>query len=238
MSALSIGAEPATAATVANTDPTAPSPASSSALQVVHADAHLLVIDKPAGLLAVPGRGEAKRDCLAARVQAEFADALVVHRLDQATSGLMVFARGLDAQRRLSCAFERREVGKRYVAVVAGRPLQTSGRIDLPLAADWPNRPRQQVDLLHGKASSTCWRVLTEDAERDCSRLELEPLTGRSHQLRVHLSAIGHPILGDALYASPEVQRRAERLLLHASALELAHPATAERLCFSSRVPF
>ncbi|MBA3596066.1 MAG: RNA pseudouridine synthase [Methylibium sp.] len=207
-------------------------------MQVVYADAHLLIIDKPAGLLAVPGRGEAKRDCLAARVQDAFADALIVHRLDQATSGLMVFARGLDAQRRLSRAFEQREVGKRYMAVVAGCPVQASGRIDLPLAADWPRRPRQQVDHVHGKASLTCWRVLTVQAERDCSRLELEPLTGRSHQLRVHLGAIGHPILGDLLYAPPEIQRRAPRLLLHASELELAHPATEEPHRFASTVPF
>lgn len=234
--ARTIGAEPAHETADAHTTPLAP--ADPGPLRVVHADAHLLVIDKPAGLLAVPGRGEAKRDCLAARVQARFADALVVHRLDQATSGVMVFARGLDTQRRLCAAFERRQIGKRYVAVVAGCPADASGRIDLPLAADWPNRPRQQVDHVHGKASLTCWRVLDADAERDCSRLELEPLTGRSHQLRVHLGAIGHPILGDALYAPPTIHCRAPRLLLHASALEFVHPATGDRARFASAVPF
>jgi tRNA pseudouridine32 synthase/23S rRNA pseudouridine746 synthase len=207
-------------------------------LRIVHVDANLLVVDKPAGLLAVPGRGEDKRDCLAARVQASFADALTVHRLDQATSGLMVFARGLEAQRSLGRAFERREVDKRYIAVVAGRLAQAEGRIDLPLAADWPNRPRQHVDHLHGKPSRTHWRVLSFDAVRDRSRLELEPVTGRSHQLRVHLASTGHAILGDALYAPPEIQADAERLLLHACALQLAHPATAERLRFESEAPF
>lgn len=238
MSAASIGHEPALALTAANAGLSSSPPAPCIALKIIYADTHLLILDKPAGLLAVPGRGEAKRDCLVARVQTAFADALVVHRLDQATSGLMLFARGLDAQRRLSRAFERREVGKRYVAVVAGCPTDASGRIDLPLAADWPNRPRQQVDRLHGKASLTCWRVLTQDAGHDCSRLELEPLTGRSHQLRVHLGAIGHPILGDALYAPPEIQSRSPRLLLHAIALALAHPATGERLHFASQAPF
>lgn len=238
MSEASISAEVQTAAQATSSERAETSPVLPTALRIVHADAHLLVIDKPAGLLAVPGRGEAKRDCLAARVQEEFADALVVHRLDQPTSGLMVFARGLDAQRRLSGAFERREVGKRYVAVVSGCPTEASGRIDLPLAADWPNRPRQQVDRVHGKASLTCWRVLATDAERDCSRLELEPLTGRSHQLRVHLAAIGHPILGDALYAPPGIRLRASRLLLHASALAVPHPATGEPVRFASAVPF
>lgn len=212
--------------------------AHAGAWRIVHADAQLLVIDKPAGLLAVPGRGEAKRDCLAARVQARFTDALVVHRLDQATSGLMVFARGSPAQRLLSAAFERRTVRKHYVAVVAGCLPAAAGSIDLPLAADWPNRPRQQVDHAQGKPSLTHWRVLDVDAENDRSRLELEPLTGRSHQLRVHLSAIGHPILGDALYAPPAVQAWASRLLLHASALAFEHPATGEPLRFVSPPPF
>lgn len=207
-------------------------------LRTFHADAHLLVVDKPSGLLAVPGRGDAGRDCLASRVQAAFADALVVHRLDQATSGLMVFARGLPAQRRLSWAFERREVDKRYEAVVWGRPAQAQGRIDLSLGADWPNRPRQQVDAVQGKPASTHWRVMEIEGLDDRSRLELEPLTGRTHQLRVHLSAIGHPILGDALYAPPDIQALAPRLLLHASALALAHPVTGEWLRFTSTAPF
>jgi len=205
-------------------------------LALVHVDDTLIVADKPSGLLAVPGRGEQGSDCLAARIQARFADALVVHRLDQATSGLMLFARDAVAQRALSLAFARREVDKRYVAVVAGAMDADGGTIELPLMRDWPNRPRQIVDFTQGKPSTTHWRVLHRDAST--TRVELEPLTGRSHQLRVHLQAIGHPIVGDALYAPPEVQAVAPRLLLHASALAFTHPASGEGLRFTSDVPF
>jgi tRNA pseudouridine32 synthase/23S rRNA pseudouridine746 synthase len=209
-----------------------------AAPHLLHADAHCIVALKDSGLLAVPGRGEHGQDCLAARVQAVHADALVVHRLDMATSGLMLFARGADAQRALSRAFAARTVHKRYVAVVAGRLSADAGEIDLPLAADWPNRPRQQVDLAHGKPSLTRWRVLAVDTAQDTTRLELEPVTGRAHQLRVHLRAIGHPILGDALYAPPAVCARAGRLLLHASGLAFAHPASGAALQFESAPPF
>lgn len=207
-------------------------------------DEHILVLDKPAGLLAVPGRGEDKQDCLAARAQRMWPDALVVHRLDMATSGLFLMARSLDAQRRLGRAFEQREVGKRYVAVVAGRleALQPDARgwslIDLPLAADWPARPLQKVDREQGRPSRTRWRPLDYEAAADATRVELEPLTGRSHQLRVHLKAIGHPILGDPLYASAQLQARASRLLLHAAGLQFFHPATGEPIAFESAVPF
>jgi tRNA pseudouridine32 synthase/23S rRNA pseudouridine746 synthase len=203
-----------------------------------HADAHCIVALKDSGLLSVPGRGDHGQDCLAARVQAVHADALVVHRLDMATSGLMLFGRGIDAQRALSRAFAARTVHKRYIAVVAGRLPADTGEIDLPLAADWPKRPRQQVDLAHGKPSLTRWRVLAVDTAQDTTRLELEPVTGRAHQLRVHLCAIGHPILGDALYAPPEVCARAGRLLLHASRLGFAHPASGAPLQFESAPPF
>jgi tRNA pseudouridine32 synthase/23S rRNA pseudouridine746 synthase len=192
---------------------------------VLYVDDAVVVVDKPAGLLAVPGRGEAASDCVAARVQARFADALVVHRLDQATSGLLVFGRGPAAQRALSRAFAERRVAKRYTAVVAGLPASESGSIDLPLAADWPNRPRQQVDLLHGKPSLTRWCVLARDAATGTTRISLEPVTGRSHQLRVHLLAIGHPVVGDALYA-PHLA--ASRLMLHASELTFPHPAEGD----------
>jgi|SRR6185369_863558 len=210
---------------------------------LVHADAHLLLLEKPAGMLSVPGRGLDKQDCLAARVHGRYPDALVVHRLDMATSGLLLMARGAEMQRRLSSAFADRQVCKRYVAVVAGRlaaaqPNDGWALIDLPLAADWPNRPRRVVDAERGKPSQTRWRVLAYDAATDATRLELEPITGRSHQLRVHLQWLGHPILGDGLYAPPEVQARAPRLLLHASQLQLAHPATGEPMAWSSAVPF
>ena len=204
------------------------------AVDVLHADADLVVVAKPAGLLAVPGRGEAGLDNLAARVQALFGDALVVHRLDMATSGLMLFARGAQMQRLLSADFAARRIGKRYVAVVEGVLAPASGEIDAPLAADWPNRPRQVVDRSRGKPALTRWQV--QERMADATRVELEPVTGRSHQLRVHLQSIGHPIRGDALYATPPL--RADRLLLHASRLAFTHPTSGEALAFASSPPF
>jgi len=186
-------------------------------MRIVHADDRVVVIDKPAGLLSVPGRTEP--DCASARVQALYPDALIVHRLDQATSGLLLFARGADAQRELSADFAERRVGKVYVALVAGH-LEGEGLVDLPLGADWPNRPRQQVDPERGKPSQTRWRVLAHEGGH--TRVELEPLTGRSHQLRVHMAALGHAILGDTLYAAPDVAAASPRLLLHASELRIA----------------
>jgi tRNA pseudouridine32 synthase/23S rRNA pseudouridine746 synthase len=213
-----------------------------SGASLVHVDDHLLVADKPTGLLCVPGRGEAGRDCLSARVQQQYPDALIVHRLDMATSGLCVLARGPQVQRHLSMAFAAREVHKRYVAVVRGRlqglPDGAWSVIDLPLSPDWPNRPLSKVDPKDGKPSLTRWRVLAHDDIAGTTRLELEPVTGRSHQLRLHLQAIGHPILGDALYAAPPVQAMAARLLLHATAITLPHPATGAPLSLQSPVPF
>lgn len=207
-----------------------------SILAVCHEDAACLVVDKPAGLLSVPGRGADKADCLAARVQARYVDALVVHRLDMATSGLMLFARGADAQRTLSRAFAQRETHKRYVALVRGRVDGEAGEIDLPLAADWPNRPLQKVDREHGRPSLTRWRVLAHDATHGTvtTRLELEPVTGRAHQLRVHLRAFGHPIVGDALYAPDG----APRLMLHATSLRFSHPVGGTMLSVESPAPF
>jgi len=212
-------------------------PSRNDGLDLIYRDESLIVVNKPAGLLAVPGRGVDKQDCLASRVQAGFTDALIVHRLDMATSGLMLFARGAEMQRRLSHLFREREVQKRYVAVVAGRLELLSGEIDLPLMRDWPNRPRQKVDFASGKPSLTRYRLLAHDASTDTSRVELEPVTGRTHQLRVHMAAIGHPIMGDALYGG-EAEGRAERLLLHASALSFAHPLNAELLSFASDPSF
>lgn len=210
-------------------------------LQVLHADAQLLAFDKPSGLLSVPGRGVDKQDCLATRVLAQWPDARVVHRLDQATSGVIVFARGLQAQRTLGDAFAQRRVDKRYIALVDGWPEESAGRIELPLLADWPNRPRQMVDTASGKPASTEWIVLGRGHALDgtrCARLALMPETGRSHQLRVHLQAIGHPILGDALYAPPAARARAPRLLLHAEALTLAHPASGGIVRIACPAPF
>jgi tRNA pseudouridine32 synthase/23S rRNA pseudouridine746 synthase len=203
-------------------------------LNIVYADDTLIAVDKPAGMLAVPGRGEDKQDCVSARVQSRYADALVVHRLDMATSGLMLLARGVEMQRGLSRAFALREVAKRYIAVVEGLLDDKLSEIDLPLAADWPNRPKQKVDHAGGKPSLTRCRVLSHDIAAGTTRLELEPVTGRTHQLRVHLQAIGHAIVGDALY--PSVPH--SRLLLHASRVELTHPLTGHALSLQSDPPF
>ncbi len=207
----------------------------------LYVDDALLVVDKPAGLLSVPGRGPDKADCLAARVQAEFPDALVVHRLDMDTSGLMVMARGVAAQRTLSQAFAARTVHKRYMAWVAGRLEATDadwGTVALPLICDWPNRPLQKVDFALGKPSVTRWRVLDYDAARDATRVELEPVTGRSHQLRVHMRELGHPMLGDPLYAPETIRGRSPRLLLHAVSLSMPHPLTGTACTFESPPPF
>lgn len=203
---------------------------------ILHLDDALVVADKPAGLPTVPGRPVELHDCLWHRVRESVPDALVVHRLDMATSGLVLFARGIEAQRSLGRAFAQRQVGKTYVAVVSGELADESGEIDLPLAADWPNRPRQKVDAETGKPSLTRWRVLVREPGR--TRLALEPLTGRSHQLRVHLAAIGHPILGDTLYADAQATAAAPRLLLHASALGLPDPRDGTPRRWSSPVPF
>ncbi len=205
----------------------------SNAYELIYQDDYLLVANKPAGLLAVPGRGADKQDCLSARLQQQFPDALVVHRLDMATSGLMLFARGAEMQRLVSILFRDREVEKRYVAVVAGELDAESGEVNLPIMADWPKRPMRKIDAELGKPSLTRYRLLGIDS--DTSRVELEPVTGRTHQLRVHMAAIGHPILGDALYGDAS---SAPRLLLHASTLSLSHPATGASLHFDSKPTF
>ena len=212
-------------------------------IDVVYADASLLVLDKPSGLLSVPGRGADKQDCLSSRVQRLYPEALIVHRLDMATSGLMLMARGIAMQRALSSLFERREVHKRYLAVVEGRlaPAPTPdgwGLTDLPIVVDWPRRPLRIIDSVLGKPSQTRWRALAFDAATNSTRVELEPLTGRSHQLRVHLQALGHPILGDSLYAPEAAQAKAPRLLLHACALGFVHPVSGEALRFESPAGF
>ena len=213
----------------------------SQSFELLHHDDALLVLNKPSGLLSVPGRGEDKQDCLSARVQAEFSDALVVHRLDMATSGLLLMARGLSAQKKLNAAFENRQIQKRYVACVAGHlPMDPYWQtIDLPILVDWPNRPLRTIHP-QGQASVTRWRCIANaiPALKGTSRLELEPLTGRSHQLRVHLQALGHPIAGDRLYAPTDVQALAPRLLLHACALTFPHPLSGETLTWHCPADF
>jgi tRNA pseudouridine32 synthase/23S rRNA pseudouridine746 synthase len=208
-------------------------------ISLVYEDAELLVLNKPTGLLSVPGRGPDKQDCLSARVQAQFADALVVHRLDMATSGLLLMARGVAMQRALSAAFAARHVVKHYAAEVAGllSPSAQWQLIDLPIAPDWPRRPLRIVHP-EGQASQTLWRCVSQDRARQTSRLQLQPLTGRSHQLRLHLQALGHPIVGDALYAPAPVQAMAARLHLHACELALAHPRTGQSLQWHCPAPF
>lgn len=203
-------------------------------MRIHYADAELVVIEKPAGLLSVPGRLPENQDCVISRLQLEYADALTVHRLDQVTSGLMLFARGKELQSVLSSLFERRQVGKRYEALVQGVVEGEAGEMSSPLIADWPNRPRQKVDHELGKPSLTQWRLLSRDTVNRQSRLELGPVTGRTHQLRVHLASIGHPIVGDELYGATV----AVRVCLHASLLSFVHPRTGAKLAFSSPIPF
>ena len=204
----------------------------------VHVDAHLLVIDKPAGLLSVPGRGEGRHDCAASRARRRFPEAMIVHRLDMATSGLLVLARGAEMHRRLSALFEGREVDKLYTAVVHGIVARDEGEVDLPLITDWPRRPMQMVCHRTGKASLTHFKVLARDEAANTTRVALVPVTGRSHQLRVHMLSLGHPIVGDPLYGDRALQDRQPRLMLHATRIALPHPGTGQLLSLHSAVPF
>jgi tRNA pseudouridine32 synthase/23S rRNA pseudouridine746 synthase len=206
-------------------------------LDLVYCDDALLMVNKPAGLLSVPGRGADKADNLATRVQKEFPDALSVHRLDMPTSGLLVFARDADMHRRLSQLFRERGVKKYYFAMVAGQIEINMGEVDLPLGSDWPNRPKQKINFARGKSSLTRYRVLAHDAVMNTSRVELEPVTGRTHQLRVHMAAIGHPIVGDRLYGGG-AGTTVQRLLLHASMMSFTHPVSAEPLTMVCKAPF
>ncbi len=203
-------------------------------LDVLHADHELIVVNKPAGLLSVPGKGPHLADCLLARVEAAFPGALLVHRLDRDTSGVMVFAATPHAQRHLGLQFEKRQVKKSYVARVAGRLEPKAGTVDLPLIVDWPNRPRQMVCHETGKPAQTDWKVLKAcDAE---SRVRLFPKTGRSHQLRVHMLSLGHPILGDPFYSNDFEDW--PRLMLHAEELRLRHPDGGKGMRFFAKPPF
>lgn len=206
----------------------------SSPLTVLHADHEILVVDKPHGLLSVPGRGAHLSDSLLTRVQAAFPQALLVHRLDRDTSGVMVFALTPSAQRNLGLQFERRHTRKTYVARVWGHLAERTGRVDLPLIVDWPNRPLQMVDHARGRPALTEWRVVRH--EERATRVRLYPKTGRSHQLRVHMREIGHPILGDPFYAEGEA-RDAPRMMLHAESLRLRHPDGGVAITFSSTCP-
>ena len=208
-------------------------------LSLLYLSEQLIVVDKPSGLLSVPGHGAGKEDCLSRRVQAEFPDAMIVHRLDMGTSGIVVMGRGAKAQRELSILFQERKVRKRYQALVDGHwTAAAAGEIELPIGVDWPNHPKQKVDHATGRPSLTRYRVLDIGAARTVSRIELEPITGRSHQLRVHMEAMGHPILGDDFYGTPASGAKAERLMLHACQIEFGHPETGALLRIDCPPPF
>ncbi len=205
-------------------------------LSIVYQDDDLLIVNKPSGLLTVPGKDPKHADCLIARINRVFPTAKIVHRLDMATSGIICLAMHKEAHRNLSIQFQDRKTAKRYIARVFGKLEQATGSVDLPLICDWPNRPKQMVDHDNGKPSLTHFKVL--EYEQNATRVELTPITGRSHQLRVHMLSLGHPILGDKLYAHPEAFAMAPRLQLHAEMLTLAHPASGETLIFEAAPEF
>lgn len=193
-------------------------------LHILYQDAHIMVVNKPSGLLSVPGRLDEHKDSVMTRIQRDYPEAESVHRLDMATSGVIVVALTKAAERELKRQFREREPAKTYVARVWGHPAQEKGMVDLPLICDWPNRPKQKVCFDTGKSAQTDYQVV-EYGEDNSARVALKPITGRSHQLRVHMLALGHPILGDGFYAHPEAKAMADRLLLHAESLTITHPA-------------
>jgi tRNA pseudouridine32 synthase/23S rRNA pseudouridine746 synthase len=204
-------------------------------LVILHHDHQVLLVDKPSGLLSVPGKGEDLTDCLIARVQRIFPDALLVHRLDRDTSGVMIFAMTPHAQRHLGLQFENRQTKKTYVARVWGEMADKTGTVDLPLIVDWPNRPLQMVDHENGRAAVTDWRVVRVGGGE--TRVRLMPKTGRSHQLRVHMLALGHPILGDPFYATGPA-REHPRLMLHSETLQFRHPDGGQGIRITAPCPF
>lgn len=207
-----------------------------SPLDILYHDRDIVVLNKPCGLLSVPGRQDHMKDSLSQRVQEEFPEATVVHRLDMDTSGIMVMALNIKAHRHISMQFEKRHTEKTYVAYLYGVVEKDEGEIDLPLIIDWPNRPLNIVDLNNGKQALTRWKVL--DWQQDRTKVAFTPVTGRTHQLRVHAQAIGHPILGDSLYAHETALSMASRLMLHATMLTLTHPYSEESMKFTSEAGF
>ena len=204
-------------------------------LRIIYEDRAILVADKPSGLLSVPGKTEGRADCLETRLRRAYPGTLLVHRLDCDTSGVMIFARNKAAQGFLGQEFEQRRTKKTYVARVFGDLQPDSGQVDLPIGVDWPNRPRQMVDAVNGRSAVTDWVVLGRGA--GATRVHLFPLTGRSHQLRVHMLSLGHPILGDPIYATGAASAF-PRLMLHAETLGLHHPDSGEWVTFSAPCPF
>ena len=211
-------------------------PPTDNGLEILHHDDDLLVLSKPSGLLSVSGKAENHKDSLETRAQKEFPDARIVHRLDRGTSGVFVMALNANAHRHLGLQFEKRQTSKTYIALVSGLVAKDEGTIDLALRTDWYNRPKQMVDKLLGREAITHWSVLAREA--GVTLMELKPETGRSHQLRVHMMELGHPIVGDTFYASSDIASKSDRLMLHAEQLELHHPANGERIAFVASCPF
>ncbi len=209
-------------------------------LDILYQDEHILALNKPSGLLSVPGKHKEHFDSLMLRVQTVWPNAGIVHRLDMMTSGIIVMSMNKDALRFLNRQFADRATDKFYIAVASGHIENNTGSIDLPLICDWPNRPKQMVCYENGKQSLTHYEVLERGNTdgNDWTRVKLTPITGRSHQLRVHLKALGHPILGDRLYAPDDIIQQADRLLLHAQRLEIKHPYTEEVMVFEKECEF
>lgn len=208
-----------------------------AALSIVFQDDDMLVLSKPSGLLSVPGRLAEHKDCLESRVKDEYQTARIIHRLDMETSGLIVMAMNEHAHRHIGLQFEKRRTSKTYIARVWGELDEDVGHVDLPLICDWPNRPLQKIDLTRGKQAQTDWRILEREGTQ-FTRVALTPITGRTHQLRVHMAEIGHPIVGDDFYAHEDAFRAAPRLHLHAHKLSLYHPKDERLMCFESPCPF
>ena len=211
-------------------------PPTSPWLDIIYQDKDIIVVNKPSGLLSVPGRDPAHKDSIYSRILAEHPNSQVVHRLDMATSGIMVVALRRQAEKELKRQFRDRETQKVYFARVAGFIKAPKGKVDLPLICDWPNRPKQKVDHQIGKASLTNYEVISYG--KRSTLVKLSPITGRSHQLRVHMMALGHPILGDGFYADPLAKRLAPRLLLHAASLTFSHPYSNKTMTFDCQTPF
>ncbi|RYV03415.1 bifunctional tRNA pseudouridine(32) synthase/23S rRNA pseudouridine(746) synthase RluA [Shewanella sp. OPT22] len=205
-------------------------------LDILYQDKDIIVVNKPSGLLSVPGRDPKHSDSIWTRVKMLHPNAQIVHRLDMATSGIMVVALRKKAESELKRQFRDRETQKIYYARVVGHIKQQSGEVNLPLICDWPNRPKQKVDHQVGKPSLTYFDVISYDPHS--TLVKLTPITGRSHQLRVHMMAIGHPILGDGFYADTVGKRLRPRLNLHAQSLSIKQPYSQEELVFSTRIPF
>ena len=217
--------------------PLAYNPPAHNKLEILYQDKHLIALNKPGGLLSVPGRGDDKQDCMLSRLQLEYPQALVIHRLDMPTSGLLMFALNKEMQKHMNMLFEKKKIYKQYIAKVHGVLRENTGLINQPLITDWINRPKQKIDYKHGKPSQTRFTLLSTDEENN-SIVKLEPVTGRSHQLRIHMSSLGHPILGDELYGTRQTRNACQRLLLHAEKINFIHPLTHRHININCHVDF